>query len=97
MSTMASATTENGEVEINTPFHVTGCTREDHDASLPKEKDRSDEGYQGPHDWRKILRPIEDGNLKSPSARLINIFNYEHTMHFVYIIFFLCMILIGDH
>jgi hypothetical protein len=42
--------TENGEVEIKTPFHVTGCTREDHDASLPNEKDRSDEGYQGPHE-----------------------------------------------
>lgn len=69
---MASATTENGEVETKTPLDVTGCTRED--ASLHMEKDRSDEGYQGPHDWRKILRPIEDGNLKSLSARLINIF-----------------------
>lgn len=64
---MESATLANDDAETSKQSQTNGFFFEDTDF---KPNCIDSEEYLGPHDWRKILRPIEDGNLKSQSARL---------------------------
>lgn len=59
---MASAAAAIDEVESS----ASGITNVNGELS-PKSKHKNAEEYQGPHEWRKILRPIDDVGIKSPS------------------------------
>ncbi|XP_063431372.1 mitogen-activated protein kinase kinase kinase 1-like isoform X2 [Mytilus trossulus] len=63
---MESATLANDDAETSKQSQTNCFFFEDTDF---KPNCIDSEEYLGPHDWRKILRPIEDGNLKSQSAR----------------------------